>query len=50
MFLGFEVALSPAVRAAFGVAAPHEGSVLALSSRVAINPETGQPARERAVG
>jgi hypothetical protein len=41
LFLGFEVALSPEVREAFGIAAAHEGRVLMLSSRVAINPETG---------
>jgi hypothetical protein len=44
LFVGFEIDLVAAVRAAFGIVTAHEG-VAALSSRVAINPETGAFAR-----
>jgi hypothetical protein len=40
VFLGFEVALSPEVRDAFGIG-PARGSSMPLSSRIAVNPETG---------
>ena len=40
LFLGFELALSKEVRAAFGIGGARAGC-LTLSSRVAINPETG---------
>jgi len=39
-FLGFEVALAPQVRAAFGIGPALERGPM-LSSRIAINPETG---------
>ena len=42
LFLGFEVDLVPQVREAFGIGAARE-DVATLSSRVAINPETGDP-------
>jgi hypothetical protein len=42
LFLGFEVELVPEVREAFGIGAVREGAAT-LSSRVAINPETGAP-------
>jgi hypothetical protein len=47
LFAGFEIELVAAVRAEFGIVTAHEG-VMALSSRVAINPETGAFARSAA--
>lgn len=44
LFLGFEVELSAATRDLFGIG-PALGGRVALSSRVAINPETGSFAR-----
>lgn len=40
LFLGFEVALTSEVRATFGIGPAHTNAPT-LSSRVAINPETG---------
>jgi len=40
LFLGFEIALTPEVRNAFGIEPAH-AHVPTLSSRIAINPETG---------
>jgi len=40
LFLGFEIALTPKVRNAFGIEAA-QANVPTLSSRIAINPETG---------
>ena len=40
LFLGFEIALTPEVRAMFGIGPAYEDAPT-LSSRVAINPETG---------
>lgn len=43
VFLGFEVSLTPPVRAAFGIAEPHPGAAT-FSSRIAIHPATGSTA------
>jgi hypothetical protein len=40
VFLGFEITLAPEVRSLFGIGAVREGAPT-LSSRIAINPETG---------
>jgi hypothetical protein len=40
LFLGFELALTPAVRAAFGIGDPHVAAPT-FSSRIAIHPATG---------
>jgi hypothetical protein len=42
LFLGFEIELSAEVRAEFGIG-PASANGLMLSSRIAINPETGAP-------